>query len=183
MRKCIVLAVALIAGVTFRASAEVNDIKVSGSLSTVAFNRSFDLGGNVDAAGRGIASYTKLRFDVDLSENVAAVIKMQNERVWGMGEATGNDSTDIDLELAYVQFSEFLGMPATFTLGRQCISIGNGYLMRNGNDNTAIFAGMASGLDDHGACDGALLQLDFDPITVDLFFEKITKVLLVYVMM
>ena len=72
------------------ASAAVNDIKVSGDITTTGVNRDLSMGQRLDSDADGatnrdtdsfIMTQIRLRFDVDLTEDVAAVVQLINERL------------------------------------------------------------------------------------------------------
>lgn len=151
--------------------AAVNEIKVSGEIGTTAVNRDFDLGSpTANTKARFIVNTVKLRFDAELTENVSAVIEAVNERVWGgSSAASANGSTVLDIDQSYVKFSEFLGYPATFTLGRQKLVVGEGRIIGGGNDSS-VLSDMADGYSVKKSGDGLRLELDYDPVLVDLFF-------------
>lgn len=183
MKKVLGLALAMIAGVSFAASAAVNDIKVSGNITTTGVVRDFDLGSdktqtNGDALqARFLVTNTKLRFDADLTEDVAAVVELQNVRVWGSTSTADTEGeTTLRINQSYVKFDNFLGMPATFKLGRQNVVFGSGLVVRLGQYHrtftAANNAALAEGLNDSIATDAARLTFDLDPITIDSFIMK-----------
>lgn len=178
MKKGLMLAIAMIMGVTFAASAEMSDLKISGSVDTYMVNLDVDLGGPGASEKAGfISAVTTLRFDADLTEDVSTVIEFFNERFWGENSLVGNDEkTDvIKLHKAYVQMKDFLSMPATLTLGRQVMDIGSGLVMGSGSESHVYAGTMADCWNKKGAVDGIRLKLDYDPIMIDLFYQKWTE--------
>lgn len=184
MKKVLILALLLAVGVSFGAFAEVNDIKVSGSIETQMVNLDADLG-SVGTGEKGgfVVGTTKLRFDADMTEDVSAVIELINERLWGQNQLSysstndGKETDGVDIHLAYVKMKDFLGMPATITIGRQQMKIGSGLIMRGGSELSVLdTAGSVSSLAEcftrKNAVDGIRMQLDFDPVAVDLFYQK-----------
>ncbi|MCK9431198.1 MAG: hypothetical protein M0R17_14605, partial [Candidatus Omnitrophica bacterium] len=118
-----VLALALVAGLAFSpAYAEVQNVKVSGdiTMSGVA-RRHFGLSNtNLDDKSvlkqNFIMTQTRVRVDADLTDNVTATVRLLNERIWnGQNDtnSSGSNSTEIDLDLAYVTLKEFLYSPLT----------------------------------------------------------------------
>ena len=63
-------------------------------------------------------SQVRVRVDADLTDNIAATVRLLNERVWGE-EGQAGDETDIDLDLAYVAVKEFLYSPLSLIVGRR----------------------------------------------------------------
>jgi hypothetical protein len=62
----------------------------------------------------------------DLSENVSAMVRLINERNWS-GEDVA--STDIDLDLGYIQVKDLLTPGLNLTVGRQEIQLGEGLVI------------------------------------------------------
>lgn len=149
----IVLALAFVVGVSAAAFAEVQNVKVGGSITAAALSRqNLDLLGKKStavAADNEFATITKIGIDAELTEEVEATVELLNERVWGENhDNTGNNVSqeEIDIEYAYVTLKEFLkgttGIPLNLKLGRQPLKIGSGLLVGNpdGNqyDNTQL---------------------------------------------
>ena len=117
-------------------------------------------------------------FDADLTEDVFAMIEFQNTRIWGAAETQDQQgSTAAKVNRAYVQFKEFLGMPASLKLGRQNFVLGSGLIFRLGDYDSEFSDANASQLafsliNDSIASDGARMIIDLDPITIDLAFIK-----------
>ena len=61
----------------------------------------------------------------DLSDNVSTMIRLINERDWGYA----NTTTDIDLDLAYIQVKDLLTPGLNLTVGRQEIQFGEGLVV------------------------------------------------------
>ncbi len=150
----VLLTLAFVVGVSAAAFAEVQNVKVGGSITAAALSRqNLDLHGKKTtsvAADNEFATITKIGIDAELTEEVEATVELLNERVWGEGN---HDNTgikvsqeEIDIEYAYVTLKEFLkgttGIPLNLKLGRQPLKIGSGLLVGNphGNqyDNTQL---------------------------------------------
>src|SRR3990167_6252914 len=111
--KKVLLAVSMLATlVAMPAFAAVQNIKVGGDIdSTYVYRDRFDLngrnGGATQFGQKLFITQTRLRVDADLSDNVSATVVLLNERPWDEeSNANTNDSTDIDLNLAYVKLRE-----------------------------------------------------------------------------
>jgi hypothetical protein len=184
------LILALVFGVALTmpaiAKAEVQNVKVSGDITLRGIYRDdYDLqqtnkDGSVTNQDEGgwYMSTVRVRIDADLTDNVAATIRLLNERDWDIEAAA---TTDIDVDLAYVTLKEMLYSPLTVTLGRQEIRLGDGMVvgMRYADPNSigAINAITADDLSARKAFDGIVGVLDYDPWTVTLFTTKIDETL------
>lgn len=177
-----ILLALLILTVSFTASAAVNDIRVSGSIGTHAITRDLSMGGETLTDRESmIVNVMRLRFDADLTEDVAAVIGFSNERLWGEevttpGAANGN-TTDTFLEYSYMTMNNFLGSPITLTLGRTPgLVLGRGLIMGAAGDGYAPTNSPLQNVADDLACkcgiDGAIARVDLDPMLIDVFYLK-----------
>jgi hypothetical protein len=192
-RLIVFLAVAFVVGITSITYAEVQNVKVSGDLLTQSVLRnSIALQDNpvgVAAATTGYGesitafiSAVRLRVDADLTDQVAATVRLLNERDW---DEESNANTDIDLDLAYVTMKEFLYSPLTLTVGRQELHFGNDFIIGDPDTNgfsaahgTAGKAGLVDSLDDlsvRKAFDAIRATLDYDPLVIDLVYAKIDE--------
>jgi hypothetical protein len=184
MKKFLASFAALTMGVASSSFAAVNDIKVSGSVETHAISRNLDLGSDTAVGGTQpvdgenfVAAVTKLRFDADLTENVAASVQLANERVWGVAEDATN--TDLDMNLGYAQFSKMFDMPLTATVGRQEFVLGRGLIINNVGDGPgygALGTNVAPNLSPRTGMDG--LRLNYaatDAFTVDAFYFNLDE--------
>ncbi len=175
-RLIIVLALALVVGLAFSAAyAEVQNVKVSGDINILGVLRNnFDLGNGTapkeNDKGRFFATQIRVRIDADLTDNVAATVRLINERNW---TTETNSSTDIDLDLAYVTLKEFLYSPLTLTLGRQELRFGNQLIIGNNGTYTAgSINGLPSDLSERNSFDALRATLNYDPLVVDLVYAK-----------
>ena len=127
MGKKLMLAVAMLALVAAPAFASVQNVKVSGALTTTSIvrNNIYGVVGLTTTLGvankvNEILGQTSLDVSADLTDNVSTKIGLLNERFWG---ATKTDTTSsgnaVQLETAYVQLKELLYSPLTLTVGRQ----------------------------------------------------------------
>ena len=184
-RLILVLALALIVGLTFSAAyAEVQNVKISGdiTMSGVARNH-FGLnaptvGDNSDLKESSLMSQIRVRIDADLTDNVQATVRLINERIWNgqndINNSNASNSTNIDLDLAYVTLKEFLYSPLTLTVGRQEIKFGNGLII--GKSGAAIgTTNIPTDLSERSAFDAIRATLDYDPLVVDLIYAKVRQ--------
>ncbi len=201
-RLILILALAFVVGITFAAYAEVQNVKVSGDIAVTGVSRTnltLTKGGvagtTIADFGRkinGVISQARVRVDADLTDNVAATVRLLNERVWGeetqgvtyaATSSTRNNNSEIDLDLAYVTMKEFLYSPLSLTIGRQELRFGNGLIIGD-PDTNAIAAGhlgskyLPNSLDDlslRKAFDAVRATLDYNPLVVDLIYSKISE--------
>ena len=196
MSRKIILALAVISfafvGTTFAA---VENIKVSGDITVTGVLRDLTLGttsgllqlngligvtaGEQDSF---VLSQVRLRIDADLTENVSAVVRLLNERIWG--QENTND-TDIVIDLAYIELREFLYQPLTLVVGRQNLRYGNGMIIGDPDTNQASSGANAMlgpiSRDVYGdmsmrkSFDAVKAVLDYCPYTIDLFYAKVSE--------
>lgn len=202
MSKRLILILSLVLGIGLIASAayaEVQSIKVSGDLETLALSRyGFNFGADTSAGtpkgdASALISIIRVRFDADLTDDVTTTIRLLNERVWGHLEeagagtnATNVGQSELDLDLAYVTLKEFLYSPLTLTVGRQNLRLGSGLIIGDPDTNqtcnatsglayTPVDAVALDGLRDLSArksFDGVVGVLDYAPLVVTLGFVK-----------
>ncbi len=193
MRK-ILLAVLLVAFVAMPAYASVQNVKVSGWVSSTFLVRdNFDLGLRDVSGTPGTNFYQNLlitqailRVDADLTDQVKATIALINERQWGdegkdaAGSAfssnSGETNTDVTIHLANATFGEFFYSPLTVIVGRQALQYGNSLIVGKAGPNN-VAAGplgvVAADLSVHTAYDAVRGILNYDPLTIDIFAAKI----------
>jgi len=184
----LVLALALVAGLSIAAYAEVQNVKISGDILISGISRTnYDLA--KQAAGQGAAAaitedgdsifltQTRIKVDADLTDNVSTTIRLINERNWDTQDtaaATGSNNDNIDLDLAYVTLKEFLYSPLSAKIGRQDIRFGNGLVIGNARNYTvASINGVPSDLSMKKAFDAIRLTLNYDPLVIDAVYSKI----------
>jgi hypothetical protein len=194
MRNKILMALLVVAVMAVPAFASVQNIKVSGDITTTGLVRDgFDFGhNNITSNGRvsgsvgqnGSDSYqqlfisqTRLNVAADLTDNVQAVVGLINERPWGDEGQTENDA-DVDLNLAYVKLKEMLYSPLTVTVGRQNFKFGNSFVIDSAGTNNSISSnnglnGVAADMTMRTALDAVRLDLDYNPLTITLIAAKI----------
>ena len=135
----------------------------------------------------------ELQVDVDLTDNVAAVVRLYNQRdwnsyvnygmaglarnTWAQNDALGlqnNDEFDVGIDLAYVELKEFLYSPLTLKIGRQDLFFGKGFIVGanlqdpHGNLSAPEYTAVHS-------FDAIRATLDYDPWTIDVVYAKIQE--------
>jgi len=215
-RLILVLALVFAFGITAVAFAEVQNVKVSGDILMQGLNRTNIILRENSAPPRsvsspatynqysnkinGFLSHIRVRVDADLTDNVSATVRLINERMWGSEynsyiDSTGTEvavgkgnSTDVQLDLAYVTAKEFLYSPLTLTVGRQELHFGNDLIigdvdtnnLMSGHGITGASAGqyLPRSLDDltlRKSFDAIRATLNYDPLVVDAVFARIDK--------
>ena len=181
MSRKVIIAMAVLAfafaGSTFAA---VENIKVSGDVTAQAITRNLDLGasGNGDSED-SLFSQIRLKIDADLTEGVSAVVSLLNERRWGE-EDSGNlaGSTELTLDLGYIELKEFLYDPLTLIVGRQNLRYGNALVIGDPDTNQVASGEVPTAIADlslRKSFDAVRGILDFAPWTVDLFYAKVDE--------
>ena len=174
MSRKLIIAMAILsfafAGTTFAA---VENIKVSGDINTEARYLSFGDSENF------LFSQIRLRIDADLTEGVSAVVSLLNERIWGEEDVgDGEGSTELTLDLAYVELKEFLYDPLTIIVGRQNLRFGNALIIGDPDTNQVASGEVPTSIADlslRKSFDAVRGILDFAPWTIDLFYAKVDE--------
>ncbi len=178
-----VLALSMVAVLALPALAEVQNIKVTGSIVVRGFyrdsygttgsgtERDFQAGNFTSAYGERdwYNTQTQLGVSADLTDNVAANILIANERDWNVSGA-GN-STTIALQCSYITLKEMLYSPLTVKIGKMPISIADRLIIGDGSTGTASNL-MGSDYDDDKAFDAIIGTLDYEPLTLGLGIIK-----------
>jgi len=191
MSRKIALFCILIGLVAFTASsayAEVQNIKVSGDITAMGvYRNNYDLEDSKIMIPNPLSetedyieedqdslfmSVVRLRIDADLTDNVAATVRLGNAREWDVVASGGTD--DIILDLASITLKEMLYSPLTVIIGRQELMYGNGLIIGPGrfNDSNAV---QYNDLLPFQAYDAVRATLDYDPLTVDLIYAKMSE--------
>lgn len=197
--------IAIVSFVAHPALAAVQNVKVSGDITAAGvYRNNLDLektrrlevtaAGDTEDRQENFQSITRVKVDADLTDNVSTSVRLINERNWNgdsasaseanrnIGVAGGLDSAsdenDIDLDLASITLREFLYSPLTFTVGRQELRFGNGWIVGDPDTNgVALISGLAAGdLSARKAFDAIRARLDYNPLVLDLIFAKIAEV-------
>ena len=175
MCRKLIIAIAVLsfalAGTTFAATA---NLRVSGDLGVQTGARDLSNDSNNFAF-----SQMRLRIDADLTEGVSAVVSLLNERIWGEEDAgDGNGSTEITLDLGYVELKEFIYDPLTLIVGRQNLRYGNALIVGDPDTNQVASGEVPTAIADlsvRKSFDAVRGILDFAPWTIDLFYAKVDE--------
>lgn len=192
-----VLACAFVVSIACAAYAEVQNVRVSGDVIATGIVRNRlalteNTTGLAQEYGKQISAFlsqVRLRIDSDLTDNVAATVRLLNERQWGAEADTSNgkaDNTEVDIDLAYLTLKEFLNSPTTVTVGRQQLKYGNGLVIADatpvdpGHDGTGATATryLGNSIDDlslRTAFDAIKVVLNYDPLVIDLVGAKVDE--------
>ncbi len=181
-----ICALAVVLGLAYPAFAEVQNVKVSGDVTTRSFYKSnFDLrdatsgdlaSGTADDASF-TASFSHVGINADLTDNVSAEVGLSNQRLWAF-EGTTAGAGDIDLYSSYITLKEFFYAPLTIKVGLQPLLFGHGFIMGPGplNDPSGgISSGTYGSVGFQGAreysilnnYDAVLATLDLEPWKID----------------
>ena len=201
-RLIIILALALVVGVTCAAYAEVQNVKVSGDITVMGVARNnFDLAtsgtgteafttSQVFGKERDLLSITRIRVDADLTDNVSTTVRLLNERNWNgesynggdnnynvLSQSNNNAENQLDLDLAYVTMKEFLYSPLTMKVGRQELRFGSGLIVGDPDTNQySLATSLAEGdLSARKSFDAIRATLDYNPLVIDAVFAKLVE--------
>ncbi len=168
-----ICALVLVLGICLPAQATVQNIRVGGDIQIRGIARdTWDLDDVAGALGddeNWLDSAIRLQIEAELMDDVAASIRLINERDW-----EGVGAEDIELDLAYLTLDHMFGFPVKATLGRQEILFGEGFLVGDGYNVTPRWGDIiAYGKSVRRAFDALRLTYQVFPYTVDLFTAKI----------
>ncbi len=185
-----VCALALVLGLSFSASAAVQNVKVGGDIEIKGiYQRAYDIIDEIelnnvtvyDNNGFGavtdniahdyLMTITRLYVEASLTDNVSAMVRVINERDWDMNYDPASNVDDIDIDLAYLTLAEMYGYPFSLTIGRQELLYGEGFLVGDGvrvSENTYQY-------DSRKAFDAIKAVWDYEPHQIDLFIAKIVE--------
>jgi len=189
-RLIVICAVAFLVALAVPAFAAVQNVKVSGDITASIVDRvDFNLGraaANTHADSNVFMSQVRLRVDADLTDNVSTTLRLINERDWGTeagidstGSSTSRNSTEVDVDLAYVTLKEMLYSPLTVIIGRQNLWYGNGMIIGD-PDTSRLETSNAPGIRNRDlslrkSFDAVRAILNYDPLTIDLVMSKIAE--------
>lgn len=183
-RLIMVLAFVLAVGLTCSAYAEVQNVRVSGDINAWYQARNLNLvRTGTDSA---FASIARVRVDADLTDNIAATVRLLNERYWGnetaLSPTNSGNATDVAIDLAFVTVKEFLYSPLTVTVGRQDLRFGNAMIVGDPDtDNQATSASAFGGatrdpdLSVRKAFDAIRATLNYDPLKIDAIYSQVNE--------
>ena len=131
------IAAVLLVGMSIPAFAAVENVKVGGDITIRGIYRTdYDFTKNSTQAqgARDNVDYlmttTRIYVTSELTDNVAAVIRLLNERDWNQETAA---DTEIALDLAYIKLSDMFAPGLSATIGRQEILLGKGLMVGSRN--------------------------------------------------
>ncbi|MDD5449231.1 MAG: alginate export family protein [Candidatus Omnitrophica bacterium] len=172
---------ALLVLIAVPAYAEVQNVKVSGDLAARWLLRAtYDLDkdsssalatNSSDAVDNFQMTTAEVQVDADLTDNVATVVRLVNQRNWGdpqtLRSATpSSNAFDVLVDLANVTLKEFVYSPLTLTIGRQDLWFGKGFIVgaKQRDPNNSITAKEYTAIN---SFDAIKATLDFDPWKID----------------
>jgi len=173
----IVCALSLVALLVVPAQAEVQNIKIGGSIDIRGFLRdNYTTAGS--GGGRAVTGFTntnsrdwynmvtKLAVEADLTDNVGANILLGNERDWGTAAAAGGGQGIVALA-SYITLKEMLYSPLTVKAGRFPLQVADGLVVGDGvTGETAAANVIATDYSMHHEWDAIMGVLDYDPMTL-----------------
>ncbi|HOL22765.1 MAG TPA: hypothetical protein PLQ41_07945, partial [bacterium] len=165
MWKRLLVAVAVVA-MAIPAFSAVESVKVGGDITIYGIKRAnlemvYDDEDSLDI----LQTHMRLYVQAMLTDNVEAMVRLINERVWNWED---DYESDILLDLAYIKVSDLLTPGLVLTVGRQEIQFGEGLVVGSnyGNDHPFYPYG-----DTRIPATDLGLQKAFDAIRVDYKFN------------
>jgi hypothetical protein len=188
-------ALVLVLGLSFGAKAEVQNVKVGGSINLKGiYQDAYDVYSKVEvnnvevyrnndpALGAANASTAQdflintveVYVDAALTDNVDAYVLLTQDRDWGL---INDPADDVEAELVYLTLNDMYGYPFTLCLGRQNLLYGEGFLVGDGNrlwpasvsDDTV---NMTYQYDNRKAFDAIKAVWNYEPHQIDIFTAK-----------
>ncbi len=171
-----ILALSMVAVLAMPALAEVQNIKVTGSIVVRGFYRdnygTTSSGSNTEFATDSFRSafgsrdwyntQTRLGVAADLTDNVAASILLANERDWQVS----SDANTVKLQSSYITIKEMLYSPLTLKVGKMPVAVADKLVIGDGAIANNGF--LASDYEDDKSFDAIIGMLDYDPLTLVL---------------
>lgn len=179
----VICVLALVVGFATIASAETQNVKISGDLSMYSFwrqNYDLDKAGATEEgeAENFFASIAELQVDADLTDNVATCIRLVNQRDWDddcLDSTSTTTEYKVEIDLAYVVLKEMLYSPLTLTVGRQDLWFGEGNIIGAKIRDPQVSYFTPKEYSATTAFDAIRATLDYDPWTIDLVYSKIEE--------
>ena len=167
----------IVVALAMPAYAEVQNVKVSGDMAVRSLYRNqLDL--DKDNATENPETYfmqsVGLNVDADLTDNVAASVRLVNQRDWD-NNSSGAATFDVDMDLAYVTLKEMIYEPLTLNVGRQDLWFGRGFII---GANIQDFNSDSISADEYTettAFDAIRATLDYAPWTIDAIYAKVDE--------
>jgi len=179
MRLLTVLCVAaLVVAFAVPASAETQNIKVSGDIKAAyVYQQDIDYTSNDFNNQNFFIQQIGLNVEADLTDNVSTYVRLLNERDWD-GINSGPANFNVLLDEAYITLKEMLYAPLTVKIGRQNIWLGKGFVIGNSGPSTWANGALPGTIQEYSgltAFDAIRATLDYDPWTIDLIYSKIVE--------
>jgi len=168
MWKRLLIAVAVVA-IAIPAFSAVESVKVGGDITVYGIKRDYVYG--PDEEVDLFQTHMRLFVQAALTDNVEAMVRLINERVWwgSWGEADiGDYQSDLLLDLAYIKVSDLLTPGLVLTVGRQEIQFGEGLVV-----GSAYIPYYNYHNEDQIVAEDLGLQKAFDAIRVDYAFNQV----------
>ena len=151
------IAAVLLVGMSIPAFAAVENVKVGGDITIRGIHRTeYDFTKNSSQAQAAmdnvdyLMTTTRIYVTSELTDNVAVVVRLINERDWGADNLIADtflfnvggvdyflrekrSGSNIDLDLAYIKLSDMFAPGLSATIGRQEILLGKGLVVGNAN--------------------------------------------------
>lgn len=173
------LALSMVAVIALPAFAEVQNIKVTGSVLVRGFYRdnysTTNSGGtralsNFTAANSRDWYNTQMRLGVsaDLTDYVAANILLGNERDW----QDAGSNVNVVNKCSYITLKEMLYSPLTVKIGKMPVKVADKLIVGDGARNNIL---LGSDYQDGKSFDAIVGTLDYDPLTLVLGTIKATE--------
>ncbi|MCX8082309.1 MAG: alginate export family protein [bacterium] len=185
MWKRILVAVAVVA-MAIPAFSAVESVKVGGDIDIYGIKRMnmyptyYPYGDEITH----LQTNTRVYVQAMLTENVEAMVRLINERIWwgSWTEIMPGSDTDIDLDLAYIKVSDILTPGLVLTVGRQEIQFGEGLVVGSAYvpfDTYPTTLPLAQDLGKQKAFDAVRIDYTFNQVPLDLtaFGAKIWETL------
>lgn len=176
----LICALVLVLAIGTVASAEVQRIRVSGDVNTYGIWDQYNTfyydatGVNTSPDSTLWATTLSLNFDADLTDNVAARLKLVNQRIWDYDDSDAT-SMDIGIAEAYVVLQEMLYEPLTVTVGRQPLYYGRGFVLGSNVIDPEGSIYTYAQLSQYDSFDAIKAVLDYEDFTIDLVYSKIDE--------
>jgi len=179
-----VCVLALVLGLSFSASAAVQNVRVGGDIEVKGiYQDSYDIINEVEIAGVKVydqgpsvhdylTQTVRLYVDAALTDNVEAYIRL----IWNQDiDNAGVNADDVELDLAHLTLNEMYGYPCSLTIGRQELLYGEGFLVGDGLRPGVVDSATVYQYDTRKSFDAIKAVWDYEPHQLDLFVAKIQE--------
>ncbi|RKY31066.1 MAG: hypothetical protein DRP74_05630 [Candidatus Omnitrophota bacterium] len=176
-RFIMILVAMFVVGIAVSAYAEVQNVKLGGDIQVQAVARNSFQTDDTAEHERGIIGAARVQVDADLTDNVSATMRLLSERLWGDED---DNTTNVDMDLAYITLRELAGYPITLVVGRQELRYGNALIIGDydGNGIAATATPLPTTLTDlslRKSFDAIKMILDYDPLVIDIVHAQIEE--------